>query len=101
MIAVLLACFFLAVVLAYFGTEYLLARLDAGHQVFAGHQSPLGVLLGANIVSFTVMWVSSLIFVVASGSGLYLAATVICICAQAVWLTQHLWSYYRNRLRVT
>ena len=27
-------------------------------------------------------------------------ALLICLCAQIVWLTQHLWFYYRDHLRL-
>jgi hypothetical protein len=93
---------FLAVVLAYGCTEFLLVRLDARRRMMVGEGSPLLVILGANIVSFAILWVSALlsVFLFASDTPLYVPATVICVSAQAVWLSQHLWSYYRDHLRL-
>ena len=100
MVGVLFVGVFLAVVLAYVCTEYLMVRLDARRRVMVGEGFPFAIILGANIVSFALVWTSAMIFVLASGSGLYFAATVVCCAAQAVWLTQHLWFYYRDHLRL-
>ena len=40
------------------------------------------------------------LIVFASGADLHYHATVICLCAQALWLLQHLWFYYRDHLRL-
>lgn len=99
MVGVLLVCAFLAIVFAYFCTEYLFGRLGAQqHMLSAGSQ--LRILIIANLASFAAMWLSSVILVAASGADIYLTATAICLAAQAVWLTQHLWIYHRDRLRV-
>lgn len=99
-IGVLLIGVFLAVVFAYVCTEYLLDRFDARRRVLVGEGWPLLTLLGANFASFIILWLSALVFVLASGAELYYQATIICLCAQAVWLSQHLWFYYRDHLRL-
>ena len=65
-----------------------------------GRTLPLLLLLCVNATSFAVMWLCAALFVYASGGHDYVAATAVCASAQAVWLTQHLWFYYRNRLRM-
>jgi hypothetical protein len=91
---------FLAVVLAFMCTEYVLVFFDARRSVLVGEGSSLLVILGAHAASFTLVWLSAVIFVFASGAGVYTEATVVALCAQGVWLTQHLWSYYRDHLRL-
>jgi hypothetical protein len=91
---ILFALFFAAVVVAYGCTEYLLARLDP-----SGGRS-LSVILAANLLSFAILWFGSLAALLASGAELYLPATIAVTCAQAMWLGQHLWSYYRNHPRL-
>ena len=100
MIGVLLVGVFLAVVFAYVCTEYLLVRYDARRRVLVGEGWPLLTLLGANFASFIVVWLSAMIFIFAGGADLYYHATIVCLCAQAVWLSQHLWFYYRDHLRL-
>ena len=100
MIGLLIVGGFIAVVLAYMCAEYLLIRFDARRRVLVGEGHTLLIILGANFVSFALIWASAMIFIFASGSGLYYAVTVICIFAQAVWLSQHLWFYYRDHLRL-
>ena len=100
MVGVLLVGMFLAVVCAYVSTEYLLGRVDARRRVLVGEGSPLLILLGANLASVVIVWLSAIVFVFASGAELYYHVTIICLCAQAVWLSQHLWFYYRDRLRL-
>jgi hypothetical protein len=97
---VLLVGVFLTVVFAYMCTEYLLGRLDARRRVLVGEGSPLLTIFGVNLASFLVVWLSALVFVFASGTELYYQATIICPCAQGVWLLQHLWFYYRDHLRL-
>ncbi len=100
MVGVLFVGVFLAVLSAYGCTEYLLAGLDARRRVMVGEGFPLLIILCANVVSFAVIWASAMVFVFASGSGLYLPATLVCLGAQAIWLSQHLWFYYRDHLRL-
>jgi hypothetical protein len=99
-VGVLIIGLFLAVVLAFGCTEYLLAFCDARRRVLVGEGYTLAFILGANILSFGLVWISAMVFIFASGSAAYGAATLVCICAQSVWLTQHLWSYYRDHLRL-
>jgi hypothetical protein len=91
---ILFALFFAAVVVAYGCTEYLLARLDP-----RGSRS-LSIILAANLLSFVILWFGSLAILLASGAEFYLLATIAVLCAQAMWLGQHLWSYYRNHPRL-
>jgi hypothetical protein len=92
--------FFVAVVCAYGCTEYLLVRLDVRRRVLDGGAGSLLIILAANVLSFAILWGGSLAFMVASGGAYYLPATVVCLCAQAVWLGQHLWMYYRDHPRL-
>ena len=98
-VGVLLVCAFLAIVFAYFCTEYLFGWFGAQQSMLSAG-SQLRILAIANLTSFAVMWASSVILVAASGAELYLTATAICLAAQTVWFTQHLWIYHRDRLRV-
>jgi hypothetical protein len=91
---------FVAAVFSYICTEYQLVHLDARRRVMIGEGFTLLVILGANVLSFAVMWVSAVVFIAASGSQVYFEVTLICACAQAIWLIQHLWFYYRDHLRV-
>ena len=100
MIGVLLVGVFLTVVFAYVCTEYLLVHFDARRRVLVGEGWPLLTLLGANFASFIIVWLSSLVFVFASGAELHYQATIVCLCSQGVWLLQHLWFYYRDHLRL-
>jgi hypothetical protein len=99
-LGVLFAGVFLAVVASYACTEYQLVLFDAWRRVMTGTGFALLILLGANLVSFLVLWVSASVFVLASGTHYYAEAAAICGFAQAVWLGQHLWFYYRNHLRL-
>jgi hypothetical protein len=92
--------FFAAVVCAYGCTEYLLVQLDVRRRMLDGGVRTLVVILAANLMSLAILWMSSFAFMVASGAGLYLEATIVCACAQTVWLGQHLWSYYRDHPRL-
>jgi hypothetical protein len=92
--------FFAAVVCAYGCTEYLLVQLDVRRRMLDGGVRSLVIILAANLMSFAILWVSSVAFMVASGAELYFHATIVCACAQAVWLGQHLWSYYRDHPRL-
>jgi hypothetical protein len=91
---------FAAVVLAYVCTEFLLVRLDARRRVLMGKGHVFLLILAANLASFLLLCLSSLVVVAASGASYYLEAAVVCLGAQAVWLSQHLWSYYRDHPRV-
>ena len=91
---------FVAAVFSYICTEYQLVHLDARRRVMIGEGFTLLVILGANVLSFAVMWMSAMMFIAASGSQVYFEVTLICACAQAIWLIQHLWFYYRDHLRV-
>jgi hypothetical protein len=99
-VGVLIAGFFVAVVCAYGCSEYLLVQLDVRRRMLGGGVRTLVAILGANFLSFAILWVSSLAFMVASGAALYFHATIVCAGAQAVWLGQHLWSFYRDHPRL-
>jgi len=96
----LFAGIFLAVVAAYACTEYQLVLFDAWRRVTTGKGYALLILLGANVASFLFLFACASVFVLASGSGHYAQAAAICGFAQAIWLAQHLWFYYRNHLRL-
>lgn len=96
---------FVAVVGAYGCTEYLLTRLDARRRVLVGEGRPLLIILAVNGASFLILWLGSTALIVASGMsvngmGVYVQAMIICLAAQSLWLTQHLWFYYRDHLRL-
>jgi hypothetical protein len=90
---------FCAVGLAYACTEFLLIQFDVRQRVMVG-ESGLPLLLGVNCFSLVLVWLSGAILVAASGQTLYVQITVIAIGAQAIWLAQHLWFYFRDHLRV-
>jgi hypothetical protein len=92
--------FFVAVVCAYACTEFLLVQLDVRRRMVDGGVRTLVIIFAANLMSLAVVWLSSLVFVAASGAALYFQATIICAGAQAVWLGQHLWVYYRDHPRL-
>ena len=100
MVGLLMTGMFLTVILAYVFTEYLLKRLNVRRSVLVDQGSPLLAILGANAMSFLVVWVSSLVLMFAADVHLYYYATLVCLCAQGVWLSQHLWSYYRDHVRL-
>src|ERR1700730_15562567 len=77
----LIVGFFAAVVCAYGCTEYLLVQLDVRRRIVDRGVRTLVIILAANLMSFALLWVSSLAFMVASGAGLYLHATIVCACA--------------------
>ncbi|MCC6889348.1 MAG: hypothetical protein IT536_12505 [Hyphomicrobiales bacterium] len=91
---------FATIVSAYLLTEYLLTRFDVRRRVLVGDGSPLMAILAANGLSFLLVTLSSLVMLFAAGIGLYAGAVLVCLCAQGVWLTQHLWFYYRDHLRL-
>ncbi len=99
-VGLLIAGFFAAVVCAFGCSEYLLARFDVRRRILDGEDRALVVILAANLMSFAFVWLSSLAIVVASSTELYLQATLLCAAAQALWLGQHLWSYYRDHPRL-
>jgi hypothetical protein len=90
---------FCAVGFAYACTEYMMTWFGVRRRVTVG-ESGLGLLLAVNGLSLLLMWVSAVILVAASGHNLYLPVSVIALGAQAIWLSQHLWVYYRDHLRV-
>ena len=47
-----------------------------------------------------LLWAGAAILVAISGHDLYLHVAVIAVGAQAIWLGEHLWFYYRDHLRV-
>jgi hypothetical protein len=98
-VGALIIGFLAAVVCAYGCTEYLLVQLDLRRMVDGGVRT-LVIILTANLLSFAILWVSSLAFVAASGAELYVQATILCACAQTLWLAQHLWAYYRDHPRL-
>ncbi len=100
MFGLLLVGAFATIVLAYMFTEYLLTRFDVRRRVLVGDRAPLRPILYANGVSFLVVSISSLVILYAAGITVYHYAILICLCAQIVWLTQHLWFYYRDHLRL-
>lgn len=100
MVGSLILGFFVAVVCAYGCSEYLLAQLDVRRRMLDGGVRTLVMIVAANLLSFVILWVSSLAFVAASGTDLYLHATIVCACAQTLWLGQHLWAYYRDHPRL-
>jgi hypothetical protein len=99
---VLLVGAFATVVLAYMFTEYLLTRLDVRRRVLVGDGSPLTPIIYANAISFLVVSLSSFVvlFAVDAAPQAYAALALVCLCAQCLWLTQHLWFYYRDHLRL-
>jgi hypothetical protein len=99
-IGVLFVGMFLAVLAAYFCTEFLLNRLDARRRVLGDRGHPLLLILAAHLVSFVVLLASGALVVLVSDSDYYGMAVIVCACAQAVWLAQHLWSYYRDHPRL-
>jgi hypothetical protein len=101
-LGVLLVGAFATVVLAYMLTEYLLTRFDVRRRVLVGDGSPLLPILCANGVSFLVICLSSLVALYAADLALhtYPLLVLVCLCTQGVWLTQHLWFYYRDHLRL-
>jgi hypothetical protein len=98
-IAVLFVGVFCAVGFAYACTEYVMTRFDVRRRVTVG-ESGLPLILAANGISLLLTWVSAAILAAASGYNLYLQVTVIALGAQAIWLSQHLWSYYQDHVRV-
>ena len=100
MLAVLFVGMFAAVFAAYFVTEFLLGRLDARRRMLIGKGHPLLAILAANLASFGVLLGSSAVVVYVSGTGYYGIGAIVSACSQGVWLTQHLWSYYRDHLRL-
>ena len=104
MFGLLLGGAFATVVLAYMFTEYLLTRFDVRQRVLVGDadDSPLRPILYANGVSFLVISISSFVILFAADFDVhaYAAIVLICVCAQGIWLTQHLWFYRRDHLRL-
>jgi len=92
--------FFVAVVCTYACTEFLLAQLDLQRRKYDRGVRKLFIILLANLMSLAIVWGLSLAVLMASSIGHYLAATLICLAAQLVWLAQHLWTYYRDHPRL-
>ena len=102
MVGLLVVGAFATIVLAYMITEYFLTRFDVRRRVVVGEGSPLLPILCANSVSFVVICLSSFVVLFAADVDVhaYAAIVLICLCAQGVWLMQHLWFYYRDHLRL-
>jgi hypothetical protein len=98
-IGVLFLGVFCAVAFAYACTEYAMTRFDVRRRVTVG-ESGLLLILAVNCLSLLMLWLCASILVAAGGYKLHLQVTVIAVGAQAVWLSQHLWFYYRDHLRV-
>jgi hypothetical protein len=98
-IGVLFVGVFVAVFFAYIATEYAMTRFDVRRQVMVG-EAGLLLILAVNCASFLLLWLCASILVLASGYQLFLQISVIAIGAQTVWLSQHLWFYFRDHLRV-
>jgi hypothetical protein len=92
--------FFAAVVCAYGCTEYLMVQLDVRRRTLEGGGGSLAMIVAANLLSFAILWIAGLAFMVASGADYYFPATIVCACAQTVWLAQYLWIYYRDHPRL-
>lgn len=100
LISSLVIGFFVAVVCAYALTEYLLTQLDGRRRLLDGGVRTMSGILIANLASFAIIWLGGLAFMTASDSPYYLYGTLICIAAQALWLGEHLWAYYRDHPRL-
>jgi hypothetical protein len=98
-VGVLFVGVFCAVGVAFAWTEYMMTRFDVRRRVTVG-ESGLGLILAMNFLSLLLVWTSAAILVAASGRPLYLQISVIALGAQAIWLAQHLWFYYREHLHV-
>ena len=96
---VLFVSVFCAVGFAYACTEYAMTSLDLRQRVTVG-QAGLTLILAVHALSLAALWLSAIILVAASGQRLYLQASVIAVGGQAIWLSQHLWTYYRDHLHV-
>jgi hypothetical protein len=92
--------FFVAVVCAYACTEYMFFQLDGRRRLLDGGVRTLTTIAIANTVSFAILWVGGVAFLLAGGAEHYFYVTLVCACAQAVWLAQHLWGYYRDHPRL-
>jgi hypothetical protein len=77
-----------------------MVRFDVRRRVLVGEGWPLLLILSVNLASFLVVWLSFLAFIFAGGADLYHYASIVCLCAQGVWLSQHLWFYHRDHLRL-
>ena len=99
MVGVLFVGVFCAVGFTFACTEYMMTRLDVRRRVAVGEVG-LGLILAVNFLSLLLVWTSAAILVAASGYPLYLQISVIALGAQAIWLAQHLWFYYREHLHV-
>ena len=99
MVGVLFVGVFLAVCFAYACTEFVMARFDVRRRVMTG-DSGLPMIVAVNFFCLLLLWASAAILVAISGQDLYLHVTVIAVGAQAIWLGEHLWFYYRDHLRV-
>src|SRR6516165_3937388 len=90
---------FCAVGFAFGCTEFLMARLDARRRVMLG-TAGFPLILLVNLISLALLWLIATVLVAASGRNFYLPVLLIAVGAQAIWLAQHVWFYYRDRLRV-
>ena len=99
MVGVLFIGVFVAVGFAYACTEHVMTRLDVRRRIMVGEGGP-PLILGVNLISLALLGIIAALLVAISGHSLHLQAAVIAIGAQAIWLTQHLWFYQRDHLRV-
>jgi hypothetical protein len=99
-IGVLFIGVFCAVGFAFACTELLMTRFDIRRRVMVG-EGGVGLILAVNFCSLVLLWLIASILVAASGYRLYLQLSVIALGAQLIWLIQHLWSYYRDRVHVS
>jgi hypothetical protein len=99
-IGVLVIGVFCAVGLAYACTEFLMTRFDFRRRIMVGHGG-VGLILAVNFCSLVLLWLTASILVAASGYRLYLQLLAVSLGAQAIWLVQHLWTYYRDHVHVS
>lgn len=100
MVGVLIVSVFCAVLFAYACTEYFITSFDVRRRVITG-EGGLLLILGVNLISLALLFVSSFVLVLASGLNLYVQAAVIAGGAQMVWATQLLWFYFNDHLQVS
>jgi hypothetical protein len=94
---------FVAIVVAYACTEYLLSLFDARGGVLVGRGFSLLLIFGVILASFLLILLSACIVISvisASGTALFNQVAIVCFGVQLVWLGQHLWFYYRDHLRL-
>jgi hypothetical protein len=98
-VGLLLAGVFGAVAFTYVCTEFAMKGLDVRGRVMAG-ESGLALIVAVNCLSLMLLWIGGSLVAAATGQHYYLQVAAIALGAQAIWLSQHLWFYYRDHLRV-